>query len=112
MNSPDEKPIVYSVGYGNTVSDKTNAEITLEPLTNEVLRDIGRNEGASRSWRKAAVKFLMNRNHKYQHHQDFSELRSEILDEMQAERDVEAIVETAIEEPFSSLSELEGPKDG
>lgn len=103
---PDEKPLIHSVGYGNIQSDKTNAEITLEPLTNEALRDIARNEGASRSWRKAAIKFLMNRQSMYQYHSDFKELAGEIREEQEAEQEVKAIVESAVEQPLSSLSEL------
>lgn len=96
--NPDEKPIVLSPGRGFIEADKTNAEIMLEPLTSEVLRDIARNDSASRPWRKAAVKFLMLRNHKYQNHHDFRELKDEINEESLAEHEVRAIVESATEE--------------
>lgn len=76
----------------------SNTEITLEPLTSEVLRDIARNDSAPRPWRKAAVKFLMARKHSYQNHPDFRELVEEIKDEESAEIEVKAIVESAVEE--------------
>lgn len=96
--NPDEKPFVYSLGHGAVVSDKTNAEMTLEPLTSEVLRDIARNESSPRPWRKAAIKFLISRKHPYQNHPDFRELKDEINEEGLAEIEVKAIVESATEE--------------
>lgn len=104
---PDEKPVIQSVYHGHQESDKTNAEIILEPLTAEVLRDVARNESSSRAWQKAAVRFLIERNHHYQFHPDFKELVKEINDEAKAAEEVQAIVESAVEEPLSSLSELE-----
>jgi hypothetical protein len=77
-----------------------SAEFSLEPLTDEVLRDVARNESCSWAWRKAAVKFLMQRNHKYQHHSDFRELVEEIKEEILAEKEVQAVVESATEEPL------------
>lgn len=105
---PDEKPIIMSVGYGNIQSDKTNAEITLEPLTNEALRDIARNESASRAWQKAAVKFLLDRGSGYVWHPACILLAAEIKEEREAEKEVQAIVESAVEEAIdpSSQSEL------
>ncbi len=99
--NPDEKPVVLNPGHGFVESDKTNAEMTLEPLTSEVLRDIARNESSPRPWRKAAIKFLAKRNHPYQNHPDFLELKNEIKEEEQAEHEVRAIVESATEEPLS-----------
>lgn len=104
---PDEKPIIMSVGYGNVQSEQTNAEIILSPLTTEVLRDIARNESASKAWRKAAVKFLVQRNSSYIWHPDCILIAAEIKEEQEAEKEVKAIVESAVEEPLSSLSELE-----
>jgi hypothetical protein len=98
--NPNEKPLVHSVGYGTMQSDQTNAEISLGPLTDEVLRDVARNESCSRSWRKAAIKFLIQRNHKYQYHPDFRELVEELKEEAEAEKEIQAIVESAIEEPI------------
>jgi hypothetical protein len=104
---PDSKPEVYSHRSGNwEKSEQTNAEITLGPLTSEVLRDIARNESSSRPWRKAAVKFLVKRSHPYQCHPDFRELLEEIKEEQEAEKEVQAIVESAVEEPLSPESEL------
>jgi hypothetical protein len=99
--NPEEKPIIQTYGHGFMQSDQTNAEITLEPLTSEVIRDIARNESSPRPWRKAAVKFLMLRKHSYQNHPDFAELRNEIKEETLAEQEVQAIVESATEEPLN-----------
>lgn len=105
---PDEKPVIQSVYHGHQESDKTNAEIILEPLTNEVLRDITRNESCSRAWRKAAVKFLIKRKYNYTpFFADVAEFLVELKEEQEAEKEVQAIVESAVEEPLSSLSELE-----
>lgn len=97
---PDDKPVIC--GNGLTVqSEQTNAEIVLEPLTPEVLRDIARNESSPRPWRKAAIKFLILRQHKYQYHPDFRELVEELKEEAEAEKEIQAIVESAIEEPIN-----------
>jgi len=101
FNDPEAKPIIQTVGYGTKVSDKTNAEITLEPLTDEVLRDIACNESCSRPWRKAAIKFLIKRNHRYQSHPSLVELLTEIKEEQEAETEVKSIVESAIERSIS-----------
>lgn len=98
---PDDRVEVLTRSDGWKKSDKTNAELTLGSLTDEVLRDVARNESSPRSWRKAAVKFLVNRKSKYQHHLDFKELLNEINEETEAEQEVKAAVESAIEESLS-----------
>lgn len=93
--NPDDKVI-----RGGILSDKTNAQFLMGDLTPEVLRDIARNEAASREWRKAAVKFLLTRGHIFVNHHDFSELLAEIKSEQEAELEVQAIVESATERPL------------
>ncbi len=97
---PDDKPLVPSL-TGSAKSDQTNADITIGSLTAEALRDIARNESAQRSWRKAAIKFLISRQHKYQYHSEFRELTEEINDEANAEQEVQSLVESVIEGPLS-----------
>lgn len=96
---PDDSPEILVRGEWKRTKE-THADITLSPLTSEVLRDIARNESASKSWRKAAVRFLIKRDSPYQHHSDYKEIRDEILEEMKAEAEVRAAVESAIEEPL------------
>jgi hypothetical protein len=100
---PDEKPIIMSVGYGNIESEQTNAEIVLSPLTDEVLRDIARNESASKAWQKAAVKFLVDRNSIYVRHPACILMAAEIKEEREAEQEVKAIVESVTETPFNEV---------
>lgn len=102
---PNEKPMIHSPGYGSRLSDKTNAEITLGALTAEALRDIARNESVNLSWRKAAVKFLVTMNHNYQWHSELILIAAEIKEELKAEREVQAIVESAIEAPLDKVTE-------
>jgi len=108
---PNDKATVVR-HYRVIKDEKTNAELSLSSLTAEVLRDIARNESNSWDWRKAAVKFLINKNHKYAGLEYFTELVSEINSEKQAELDVQDIVETAVEEPLrtetdTKIQELE-----
>jgi hypothetical protein len=71
----------------------------LSTATSEVLRDLGRNEAADRTWRKASIKILMEKNHPYANHPDFRELRNEIKEEEAARHEVESLVAQTIEEP-------------
>ena len=64
----------------------------LSNATSEVLRDLGRNEAADRTWRKAAVKKLIEKNHPYMNHPDFRELRLEIKEEEDGLHEVESII--------------------
>ncbi len=91
--------------------ENQSAKDSLQNLTHEVLRDVARNESCSKAWRKAAIKLLMYRNHKYQYLPDFRELKEEISEEQTAEREVKAVVEQAIEAPISSESERDGEED-
>lgn len=100
MEPYDTPSIKRRVG-ADMPGSQTAADISFQGLTPEVLRDIARNDSASRSWKKAAIKFLMDRNHRFQHHPDLRELREEIIEEQEAEREVQAVVESAIEAPIN-----------
>ena len=97
---PNEKVKIRRPGHGTLETDKTNAEYFIGDLTPEVLRDVARNESASRAWRKAAVKFLLDRNHTFVNHLDFKDLLAEIKSEREAEQEVKAVVESATEQPL------------
>lgn len=103
---PYDKVIVRSVGSGPIEGTQTQADLNFNNLTAEVLRDIARNESNSREWRKAAVKFLRDKNHKYAGSEYFRELVFEIDAEVTAEHEVLDIVETATEEVLKSEKDL------
>jgi hypothetical protein len=110
--NPDDKVVLQSVHKGETKTDITQAEVSFKSLTAEVLRDIARNEANSWEWRKAAVRFLINQNHKYAGMEYLRELVSEINSESEAEQEVRDIVESAVEEPLKTeqdkkIAELE-----
>lgn len=109
--NPDEKPIMYSRISGEIHVKETNADIHLSGLTDEVLRDMARNEAADKLWRKAAIKFLIDRKSKYANHPDFFSLYKEIIEERDAEREVEAVVESATEQPIKENSDIEFYKE-
>jgi hypothetical protein len=78
----------------------------LSTATSEVLRDLGRNEAADRTWRKAAIKKLIEKNHPYANHPDFRELRLEIKEEEEAYHEVESII-AQVEEKVQELDKVE-----
>lgn len=84
---PKDK-IIYEVGGVPVETKQTNAEVQLGHLSPEVLRDLARNESASKEWRKAAVELLILKNHPHAQH---PELRELVL-ELQAEEDARAEV--------------------
>lgn len=102
---PNDKVRINQKRGGSYDSDTTYAEFHLQNLTPEVLRDIARNESATREWRKAATKFLLDRKHPFANHPDVRELLAEILKEREAEQEVKAIVESAIEAPLEQSVE-------
>jgi hypothetical protein len=81
---------------------------SLNVFTAEILRDLGRNEGADRTWRKAAIKMLIEKNHPYANHTDFRELRLEIKEEEEARHEVESLVAQVEETP--AVQKLEPAK--
>lgn len=69
----------------------------LEPLPAHVLFDIARNESASQEWRKAAVKLLRKKGYAQAQHPELAWIVRELEKDEQAEKEVIAVVESAIE---------------
>lgn len=69
----------------------------LDPLPAHVLFDVARNESASYEWKKAAVKLLRKKGYKQASHPELAWLVREIEKDEQAEKEVIAVVESAIE---------------
>lgn len=74
-----------------TYNDETNAQLHLGHLSPEVLRDLARNEAASKEWRKAAVEFLLLKQHAHANHPELRELVFEIRAEKAAKEEVLAL---------------------
>lgn len=73
-------------------------------LPAQILLDLARNEAATRDWRKAAVELLIDKGFPQANHPDLAGLVMEINAERAAKREVEAVVESAIEDevrPFA-----------
>lgn len=79
-------------------------EAHLGNLPPQILLDLARNEAATREWRKAAVQLLLDHNFPQAAHPDLATLVMEINNEHTAKHDVQAVVESAIEEelPFAA----------
>jgi len=73
----------------------------LAAFPDDILLGIARNESASRDWRKAATKFLMRTGSPRASHPDLAWFVHEINQEAEAEKEVEAVVESATEEEFT-----------
>lgn len=89
----------------NPISQTEKEQI--EHLPDQILRDVARNDSSARSFRKAAVKLLMERKSSFADHPDFSFLAQEIREEKNAESEVHSIVETAIESSLPSVDDLD-----
>lgn len=79
-------------------------------LPAQILLDLARNEAATREWRKAAVELLIDKGFPQANHPDLTGLVMEIRAERAAKQEVEAVVETAIEEevaPFDDSNDNE-----
>ena len=72
-----------------------NLELDLLPAS--ILFDVARNESASYEWKKAAVKLLRARGHKQAAHPELAWIVRALEKEDQAEKEVIAVVESAIE---------------
>jgi hypothetical protein len=84
------------------MSSTTDKDFVLPQLPANVLLDIARNESASREWRKAATKLLLEGGRKEARHIELAWFVKEIEQEAAAEKDVVAVVESAIEEELPS----------
>lgn len=82
----------------------------LADLTDEVLRDLARNDAASSYMRKEATRLLMARNSAYAKHEDLRRFAEDLEAEADAHKEVVAIVESAIEgEIWEPASREENP---
>ena len=79
----------------------------LDPLPAHILFDIARNESATQEWRKAAVKLLRKKGYKQAQHPELVFIVRELEKEEQAEKDVIAVVESAIEEELPEDLEVD-----
>lgn len=70
---------------------------TLDPLPASILFDVARNDSATFEWRKAAVRLLRKKGYKQANHEELAWLVKEIEKDEQAEKEVIAVVESAIE---------------
>jgi hypothetical protein len=90
MSHPNEKVTTDHMGVV-TYNTETQAEIHLSHLSPEVLRDLARNEAASKEWRKAAVELLLEKKHSHANHPELRQLVFEIKAEREAKVEVEAL---------------------
>ena len=72
----------------------------IEHLPGEILFSLARNESGLPEFRKAAVKIMLDKGFKQAGHPELSLFVAEIRKEQEAEGEVEAIVEAAIEQPI------------
>lgn len=70
----------------------------LQHLPGQILRDLARNDSAQHSWRKAAVQLMLEKGYPEASHPDLVWLVQEVKAEMDVKQEVEAIVESAIEQ--------------
>jgi len=85
-----------------TLHEKVERDNTLAQLPGTILFDLARNESASREWRKAAVELMLDKHVSQVNDVALSLLVHEIQLERTAKKEVVAVVESAIEEEFSS----------
>jgi hypothetical protein len=89
------------------MADKVNVNSVLDPLPANILFDIARNESASEEWRKAAVKLLRKKGYKQAQHPELAFIVRELEKEELAEKEVIAVVESAVEEEFHEGHEVD-----
>jgi len=76
-------------------------------LPAHILLDLARNESAPREWRKAAVELLLDKGYAQANHPELMAVRMEIKAERAARTEVEAVVETAVEQDISGGSHVD-----
>jgi len=84
-----------------------NTSAVLDPLPAHILFDIARNESATAEWRKAAVKLLRKKGYRQAQHPELVFIVRELEKEEQAEKEVIAVVESAIEEELPEDHEVD-----
>lgn len=85
--------------------------VVLDPLPAFILFDIARNESATEEWRKAAVKILRKKGYKQAQHPELVFIVRELEKEELAEKEVIAVVESAIEDELSDEPHVAGESD-
>lgn len=86
------------------VPSSTTQQENIKHLPAQVLFDLARNESASKEYRKAAVKMLVDAGHQKAQHPELRELFLEIKAEKDAEKEVESIVADAEPEDHAPSS--------
>lgn len=81
-------------------------EDLVSKLPAQVLFDLARNESASKEYRKAAVRLLIDGGHRQAEHPELRELVLEIKAEKTAEHEVLEIAARAIEEPTETKNAI------
>lgn len=76
-------------------------------LPSHILLDLSRNEAAPREWRKAAVELLIDHGHAQANHPELAAVVMEIRAERAARVEVEAVVESAVEQDISGGSHVD-----
>lgn len=78
-----------------------NRDSTLANLPGQILLDnIARNPACSKEWRKAAVEIMIDNKFPQAQHPELVGMVMEIMAERSAKKEVEDVVETAIEGPI------------
>jgi hypothetical protein len=72
-------------------------------LPGPILRDLARNEGAAREWRKAAIELMLEKGYPEVNHPELGALLREVRDQRAAKEEVQSIVEAAIEAPLDEV---------
>jgi hypothetical protein len=80
-------------------------------LTGPILRDLARNESATREWRKAAIELMLDKGCHEVNHPDLFALLMEVKSQREAKDEVQSIVESAIEAPLDDTPS-QGAIDG
>jgi|HubBroStandDraft_1064217.scaffolds.fasta_scaffold40884_4 hypothetical protein len=78
-------------------------------LTGPILRDLARNESASREWRKAAIELMLDKGCVEVNHPDLFALVMEVKSQREAKDEVQSIVEAAIEAPLDEAGMILKP---
>lgn len=84
----------------------------LKHLPGQILRDLARNESASREWRKAAVALMIEKGYPEVWHPDLLLLMAEVKAELEAKDEVAAVVEGAIEGELPQAPRFAAGADG
>lgn len=94
---------------GNALVKSTQAPAeSISHLSGEILFALARNPSASKEFRKAAVEFLIDRDHYQAKDPELSGFVAEIQKERQAREEVQDVAETALEAPIAAVQPVPG----